>query len=108
MRALAIITVAIATPVLIAVAYFATVRFNEWRRQRLKQNARWVDVILNHRDMTYVSVQQVADTITGRVVLDEIHIGFVSHHSPNWNERLRILRLKACDRAFELNVEMAE
>lgn len=103
MRALAIATVVIAIPVLVAVAYLAMKRFGAWRRQHLESRARWIDVIRNHDGVTYVSVQQVADTIAGRIVLDEIHLGFVSHTSDDWNDRLRRLRLKAWDRAIDLN-----
>lgn len=103
MRALAIVTLIIALPVLVTVACLAMKRFGVWRRQYLESHARWVDVIRNHDGFTYVSVQRIADTLAGPITLDEVHIGFVSHSSDDWNQRLRVMRLKAWDRAIDLN-----
>lgn len=103
MRFLAVAAIATLICICLIVAVLAVTRYRQWWRAHLERHSRWVDVVVNSSGATYVSVQQVAETVIGRVVLDEQHIGFVSHHNPAWTTHLMQLQDKAWDRAAVLN-----
>jgi hypothetical protein len=105
MRFLAVAALATLITICIIVIVLALAEYRRWRRRHLERHAQWVDVTVNANDVTYVSVQRVAETFAGRVVLDEQHIGFVGHNTPDWGVRFMQLQNKAWDRAMALNAK---
>ena len=103
MRFLAASAIALGIAVCVAVIYLSFVGYMQWRRRYLERHSRWVEVSVDTNDTTYISVQRVAETITGRVVLDEKHIGFVGHNNPAYAELSHQFQMLAWERAMELN-----
>lgn len=103
MRFLAIATIAILVCVCIIVIVLALTQYRKWWRRHLERHAQWVTAIVDSSDTTYVSVKRVAETLVGRIVLDEQHVGFVGHNNPAWTTHMMELREKAWDRAAVLN-----
>lgn len=103
MRFLAVAAIALLICVCIFVVVVALSEYRQWWRRHLERHAQWVDVVVNTSDATYVSVQRVAETLMGRVTLEEQHIGFVHHANPEWNVEFLRLQDKAWDRTIALN-----
>jgi hypothetical protein len=103
MRLLAVAAIAVAIAVCVAVVVLAIREFIRWRRRYLEQHSRWVDVLVTTSDSTYVFVQRAAETWTGRTVLEQQLIGIVGHNNPEWDTRVNDLRMRAWDRAIQLN-----
>jgi hypothetical protein len=103
MRFLAIASIALLICICLIVVVLAITQYRQWRRGYLEQHSQWVDVVVNSHGTTYVSVQRVTETLFGRVVLDEQHIGFVSHDNPEWTTKVMELQAKAWDRTIVLN-----
>lgn len=95
--------------ILLIGAMGSTPKWGERRRYRrirkLRARAHWRDHYRVEGKQIVVTLQNVAETRLGEVVVDELTFRTVSMADPMWGMKLRSARLEAWDRAVELNAQ---
>lgn len=97
--AVCVAVLALAIAVTVARVYRRRINDRRWRKSK------WCDRTFATDDHTWVCVERVYRTRTARIVLATQHVAMVRASNPLHDELLREAKIKAYNRAIDLNNE---